>query len=62
MWPSCCQGHAKQELDAGVSKEDQERLLESLREWGALDKNFAYVAREHAAAIGAAFEAIRAAA
>jgi monoamine oxidase len=31
-------------LDAAVSKEDQERLLESLREWGALDKSGAYVA------------------
>src|ERR1700689_2018051 len=31
-------------LDASVSKEDQEKLLESLREWGALDKNHAYVA------------------
>src|SRR6266481_5016967 len=31
-------------LDASVTKEDQEILLESLREWGALDKNFAYVA------------------
>src|SRR3984885_5877539 len=31
-------------LDASVSKEDQERLLESLREWGALDRDFAYVA------------------
>jgi monoamine oxidase len=30
-------------LDAAVSMEDQERLLESLREWGALDKNLAYV-------------------
>src|ERR1700734_4095921 len=30
-------------LDAAVSKEDQEKLLESLREWGALDKNYAYV-------------------
>lgn len=29
-------------LDAQVSKEDQEILLESLREWGALDKNLAY--------------------
>src|ERR1700738_1283669 len=28
--------------DATVSKEDREKLLESLREWGALDKNFAY--------------------
>ena len=31
-------------LDASVSKEDQEKLLESLRAWGALDKNYAYVA------------------
>ncbi|HEY2675319.1 MAG TPA: flavin monoamine oxidase family protein [Steroidobacteraceae bacterium] len=30
-------------LDASVSKEDQEKLLESLREWGALDKNYAYL-------------------
>jgi monoamine oxidase len=30
-------------LDASVSKEDQEKLLESLRWWGALDKNNAYV-------------------
>ncbi len=29
-------------LDEAVSKEDQERLLESLRSWGALDKNYAY--------------------
>lgn len=29
-------------LDETVSKEDQEKLLESLRDWGALDKNFAY--------------------
>jgi monoamine oxidase len=29
-------------LDAPVSREDQEKLLESLREWGALDSNFAY--------------------
>jgi monoamine oxidase len=35
-------------LDASVSKEDQEKLLESLRGWGALDKNFAYVASEAA--------------
>src|ERR1700730_18920535 len=32
-------------LDTVVSKEDQEKLLESLRDWGALDKNFSYVAR-----------------
>src|ERR1700730_6432595 len=31
-------------LDDSVSKEDQEKLLESLREWGALDKTNAYVA------------------
>jgi monoamine oxidase len=30
-------------LDASVSKEDQEKLLESLRHWGALDKNHGYV-------------------
>jgi monoamine oxidase len=30
-------------LDSSVSKEDQEKLLESLREWGALDKNYAYL-------------------
>ncbi len=29
-------------LDQAVAKEDQELLLESLRSWGALDKNFAY--------------------
>src|ERR1700691_654639 len=31
-------------LDAAVSKEDQEMLLESLRQWGALDSNYAYLA------------------
>src|SRR5580700_4140744 len=31
-------------LDASVSKEDQEKLLESLRDWGALDRNYGYVA------------------
>jgi monoamine oxidase len=30
-------------LDAAVSKEDQEKLLESLRSWGALDKSNTYV-------------------
>jgi monoamine oxidase len=30
-------------LDGAVSHEDKEKLLESLREWGALDKNFKYV-------------------
>jgi monoamine oxidase len=33
-------------LDASVSREDREKLLESLREWGALDKSFAYTAGE----------------
>lgn len=31
-------------LDESLSKEDQEMLLESLKSWGALDKNYAYVA------------------
>src|SRR5579871_1044373 len=31
-------------LDEGVSREDQERLLESLRLWGALDSDFKYTA------------------
>ena len=35
-------------LDSAVSKEDQEKLLESLREWGGLDKHYAYVASEAA--------------
>ena len=30
-------------LDAAVTKEDQEKLLESLKEWGTLDKNYSYV-------------------
>ena len=33
-------------LDATVNKEDREKLLESLREWGALDKSFAYTSNE----------------
>jgi monoamine oxidase len=33
-------------LDAAVSHEDREKLLESLREWGALDDRFRYVASE----------------
>jgi monoamine oxidase len=33
-------------LDELVSKEDQEKLLASLREWGALDKNYAYTKGE----------------
>ncbi|MGB6352553.1 MAG: flavin monoamine oxidase family protein [Steroidobacteraceae bacterium] len=32
----------QQALDAAVSREDQEKLLESLREWGALDSDFTY--------------------
>jgi monoamine oxidase len=31
-------------LEGTVSAEDQERLLESLREWGALDRHYRYVA------------------
>jgi monoamine oxidase len=30
-------------LDAEVTAEDQEKLLSSLQQWGALDKNYAYV-------------------
>lgn len=30
-------------LDAAVTKEDQERLLEALRDWGGLDNAYAYV-------------------
>lgn len=30
-------------LDEAVSPEDQERLLEALKEWGALDKDYRYV-------------------
>jgi monoamine oxidase len=33
-------------LDGSVTKEDQEKLLESLRAWGALDKNYTYAASE----------------
>jgi monoamine oxidase len=33
--------HSRQ-LDAEVTAEDQERLLESLRDWGALDSSFRY--------------------
>jgi monoamine oxidase len=35
-------------LDAAVSKEDQEKLLESLRAWGALDQDYTYVSSEAA--------------
>ena len=34
---------AQQQLDASVSKEDQEKLLEALRDWGALDSRYRYV-------------------
>jgi len=34
------------ELDAAVSPEDREKLLESLRHWGALDKNYSYTATD----------------
>src|ERR1700731_3988219 len=33
-------------LDASISNEDREKLLESLRGWGALDKTHAYVASQ----------------
>ena len=35
-------------LDAPVSKDDQALLLDSLRQWGALDKNYAYAAGPNA--------------
>ncbi|MBS0219310.1 MAG: flavin monoamine oxidase family protein [Proteobacteria bacterium] len=34
----------KGDLDEAVTKEDQEILLQALRSWGALDKNYAYKA------------------
>ncbi len=34
------------QLDARVTREDQEKLLEHLRVWGALDRNYAYVKGE----------------
>ena len=37
---------SQDKLDDLVSKEDREVLLESLRSWGALDRNFAYKAGE----------------
>jgi monoamine oxidase len=37
-------------LDASVSKEDQEKLLESLRDWGALDKTNAYISSDASSA------------
>lgn len=33
-------------LDQAVSKEDREKLLEALKAWGALDKNYGYVKGE----------------
>jgi monoamine oxidase len=44
-----------QSLDAPLSKEDQEKLLEALRSWGALDKNMAYV-KGHASSEVRGFE------
>ena len=35
---------AQHKLDGMVTKEDQEKLLESLRSWGALDRSMSYVA------------------
>lgn len=32
----------KGKLEEGVAKEDQEKLLDALRSWGALDKDYAY--------------------
>jgi len=37
-------------LDAPVTREDQEKLLESLRQWGALDKHYAYSKSEASSA------------
>jgi monoamine oxidase len=37
-------------LDNVVSKEDQEILLQALKSWGALDRNYAYVAGDTSAA------------
>ncbi len=37
-------------LDNAVSKEDQEILLQALKSWGALDRNYAYVAGDTSAA------------
>jgi monoamine oxidase len=39
---------SQDKLDDAVSKEDREILLESLRSWGALDRNFRYVAGDWA--------------
>ncbi|MFJ2986786.1 flavin monoamine oxidase family protein [Collimonas sp. NPDC087041] len=33
----------KNQLDAALSREDQEKLLESLKSWGALDKDYRYL-------------------
>ena len=34
----------KHQLDDAVTREDQDKLLESMQRWGALDKNYRYVA------------------
>lgn len=36
-------------LDQAVTKDDQEMLLDALKDWGALDKNYAYVAGDSSA-------------
>jgi monoamine oxidase len=36
----------KRQLDDAVSREDQERLLAAMQQWGALDRNYRYVAGE----------------
>ena len=43
--PSCSPRPTNQDkLDDAVSKEDKEILLEALRNWGALDQDYAYKA------------------
>ena len=49
-------------LDASVSKEDQEKLLESLRDWGALDKDYRLCRQRSPPALGAATRSTREAA
>jgi monoamine oxidase len=40
LFAKCVRG---EQLDAGLSKEDLERLLESLKNWGALDADYRYL-------------------
>ncbi len=35
---------SQKQLDAGLTPEDQERLLAAMRQWGALDRSYRYVA------------------